>query len=468
MRKLEYYKEKKMNTKIKEEKGITLIVLVITIIILLILASVSLNILIGENGLINKAKLSRENTQKENFEENVKLIMLEYLSDIELQEDKEIARENLEKNIRKYNYEFNYLKEKEVIQIYYLGYSKIINLVEGKIYDNLENEGLNIQEEEVKLYLNNEDKKIHKLNVETNLGIVTFESSNESVAKVDDDGVVTAVGTGTCQITATSYENLASDTVNVIVESLVEQVSLDKTTINDFVKSNNSSVNKTTDKINAIVSNNDASNKEILWSSSNENVAIVDQNGNVSAVSAGNCTITAKAKDEGQKYATCQVNIKERQYLFYYGNQFSSITGGWIISNTPSDTPTYYNLGSITSNYVYVGYRSSEYWWYCNSRTNNTINTGDYNSLVMEIKRYVHAEGWQGNGVRYGMTNVSVMSEGGASGINKTSIETIDISSKHNTTGYCYINNYCGHTALPYSGYDKNSYIYLYQAYLEK
>ena len=45
-----------MKTKIKQEKGITLIALVITIVVLLILAGVSINAIFSENGIINKAK----------------------------------------------------------------------------------------------------------------------------------------------------------------------------------------------------------------------------------------------------------------------------------------------------------------------------------------------------------------------------------------------------------------------------
>ena len=45
--------KKTMKTKIKQEKGITLIALVITIVVLLILAGVSINAIFSENGIIN-------------------------------------------------------------------------------------------------------------------------------------------------------------------------------------------------------------------------------------------------------------------------------------------------------------------------------------------------------------------------------------------------------------------------------
>ena len=59
--------------KTKEEKGIKLIALVITIIVLLILASVSIAMLTGNNGILTQAKLAKENTQVAKEDEENKL-----------------------------------------------------------------------------------------------------------------------------------------------------------------------------------------------------------------------------------------------------------------------------------------------------------------------------------------------------------------------------------------------------------
>ncbi|MNT34118.1 hypothetical protein D3C72_1700760 [compost metagenome] len=56
-----------------KSKGITLIALIITIIILLILSGMSINLLMGENGILSKAKTAKESTDKSNQEENDKL-----------------------------------------------------------------------------------------------------------------------------------------------------------------------------------------------------------------------------------------------------------------------------------------------------------------------------------------------------------------------------------------------------------
>ena len=47
----------------KENKGITLIALVITIIILIILAGISINLILGQNGVIGKAKKAKNDTE---------------------------------------------------------------------------------------------------------------------------------------------------------------------------------------------------------------------------------------------------------------------------------------------------------------------------------------------------------------------------------------------------------------------
>ena len=55
-----------------------------------------------------------------------------------------------------------------------------------------------------------------------------------------------------------------------------------------------------------------ATNKNVVWSSSNESVAKVS-NGKVTAVSPGSVTITAKT-DDGSKTATCQITVKAKVY----------------------------------------------------------------------------------------------------------------------------------------------------------
>ena len=62
--------------KLKYERGITLIALVITIIVLLILAGVTINTLMGEGGIVKQATDAKSTTEKAGLAEEVKTILL--------------------------------------------------------------------------------------------------------------------------------------------------------------------------------------------------------------------------------------------------------------------------------------------------------------------------------------------------------------------------------------------------------
>lgn len=66
----------------KEQKGITLIALVITIIVLLILAGVSIAMLTGQNGILTKATTAKDESTRGEVEEAVKLGLAELQADM--------------------------------------------------------------------------------------------------------------------------------------------------------------------------------------------------------------------------------------------------------------------------------------------------------------------------------------------------------------------------------------------------
>lgn len=57
----------------KNNKGITLVALVVTIIVLLILTSVSINLVLGDNGIITRAKLTSNQTEDGKIMEDISL-----------------------------------------------------------------------------------------------------------------------------------------------------------------------------------------------------------------------------------------------------------------------------------------------------------------------------------------------------------------------------------------------------------
>ena len=69
-----------MKTELKENKGITLIALVITIIVLLILAGIAISMLSGENGILNQAIKAKEETENKSTEEAIQLSVIGAMS----------------------------------------------------------------------------------------------------------------------------------------------------------------------------------------------------------------------------------------------------------------------------------------------------------------------------------------------------------------------------------------------------
>ena len=128
---------------------------------------------------------------------------------------------------------------------------------------------------------------------------VTWSSSDEAVATVKD-GVVTAKGEGTATITVSSVDGTQSATCAVTVDTPVTGVSLSQTSATlQFGE---------TLALTATVAPANATNKSVTWSSSNQDVATVDESGVVTAKTSGTATITAATAVSGKK-ATCTVTV---------------------------------------------------------------------------------------------------------------------------------------------------------------
>lgn len=138
---------------------------------------------------------------------------------------------------------------------------------------------------------------------------VTCVSSNANVATVSESGIVTAVAEGTATITITTEDGGFTATSKIVVkneekeekEISVTGVTLDKTTAT--IKEG------ATVKLTPTIAPENATNKNVTWTSSNESVATV-AGGVVTGVKAGTATITATTVD-GNKIATCTVTVEE-------------------------------------------------------------------------------------------------------------------------------------------------------------
>ncbi|MDR0426079.1 MAG: Ig-like domain-containing protein [Clostridiales bacterium] len=121
---------------------------------------------------------------------------------------------------------------------------------------------------------------------------VTWSSSNESVATVGADGLVTAVAAGTATITATSDDNNSITGTCTVTVSDVLAASIS-------VSGSASMIVGGTQTLTATALPENATNKAVVWSTSNSEVATVGADGSVTARAAGDVTITATAADGG-------------------------------------------------------------------------------------------------------------------------------------------------------------------------
>lgn len=133
-----------------------------------------------------------------------------------------------------------------------------------------------------------------------------WKSSNEKVATVNSKGKVTGKSLGYATITAIATDGTDVEaTCEVRVVRPVNSVTLDKSYLSMLVGDSK--------KLKATIKPSNATYKTAKWTSSDEKIAIVDDDGVVTALKPGNVTITAEAKDNSGKKATCYVYIRERQ-----------------------------------------------------------------------------------------------------------------------------------------------------------
>lgn len=134
---------------------------------------------------------------------------------------------------------------------------------------------------------------------------IIWSSSNNDIANVDNNGLVTAISRGRALIIATSQENpkiFASCEINVFQP--LQAISLNPTDINLKVGESFE---------NMIVTFTPASsdNKAVLWSSSNETVAKVDETGKITALCGGKAIITVESVENPKIKASCVVSVSE-------------------------------------------------------------------------------------------------------------------------------------------------------------
>ena len=224
---------------------------------------------------------------------------------------------------------------------------------------------------------------------------LAYESSDENVATVDENGVVTAVADGECVITTYVTADIPATAENAEAKPVVDEVASSEAEVADSAADSEvpddaaaSEPEDTTDSsfgvvpdglsaetkvtvttkveqitlnktegvltvgnsvtVTATVTPDNATNATVSWTSSDEKVATVDSNGKVTAVAAGNATIKATSESDGDVSADYALTVNKaaakpaNRYNWTTSSAGAATTPSYTAPSAPSaSTPTY-------------------------------------------------------------------------------------------------------------------------------
>ena len=231
--------------------------------------------------------------------------------------------------------------------------------------------------------------------------VVTFTSSNESVATVNQEGMITGISAGTTTITATTA-NGKTATCEITVPPFAESITMDTTL--DLVVKGSSTLSVTYTPENCIAEN-------IIWTSSDESVAAVS-NGKVTAVAPGTATITVQTETSGC-IAECTATVD-------YAELTATINSGGYSSSS---------MASVNGHAVFtksIGFKP---------KATASGGSGDYEYKIDIIKSgsTIYTTGWQksssaSHDVSSGGTYTVKVTVRDSRGVTATASETITLS----------------------------------------
>ena len=229
---------------------------------------------------------------------------------------------------------------------------------------------------------------------------LSWSSSDESIVSVED-GTVTAVAEGTADITVSGGDNVSA-TCKVTV-SPEEEVEIEAESITLSTASADMLIGESM-TLTATVLPENTTDKTVTWTSSESSIAGVDDNGTVTAVSAGTAVITATTVNG--RTAECTVTVQAAPMI---GDYFYS-DGTWSTELDENKTPVglVFYIGDITAEDAAL---ATEY-------------PGCTHGLVVSLNN-TNADGttWQNAYESYGATvNSWVESNSGYGSINDTSL----------------------------------------------
>ena len=156
-------------------------------------------------------------------------------------------------------------------------------------------------ESSVKIRMGDEFQLNGQTQPEGSDGCLTWKSSNEEIAIVNDKGLVKGIRLGTCIVTATAVDGGFTADCLVTVVQPVDGVTMEKHSLSLNVGDS--------EQLYANVLPINADNKKLIWTTSDSEIAEVDADGNVTAKKRGVAFVKATSEDNPLAADSCKVTV---------------------------------------------------------------------------------------------------------------------------------------------------------------
>ena len=358
---------------LKRNKGITLIALVVTIIVLLILAGISINMLMGQNGILSKATTAKTQTESTNARDELALAITSLGMDYHINGQGGTFRDYIfshEAELKKELGSDDVTLNKTENTITYKG--KIFTVNEDGSIEAVDGIALTDTKKTLQIVDGTAEEATLTANLINLDGSITWSSNKPSIVTVTGNGTtatIKAVAAGTATITASCSGKSA--TCEVTVKNVKTATSL---TVDSTAEVEEGSTITLTATQNGT--------EDITWESKDTTKATVTASGEnnkvatITGVAKGTVEIVAKTKNLEAK---CTLTVKESsvfgQYVEYdvsYTDAYDSskeytTTNGWRILKQTKVSDGVYNVDIISTGipaklYYYYSDVSSAPW----------------------------------------------------------------------------------------------------------
>ena len=380
--------------KTKETRGITLITLAVTIVVLLILAGVSINTVVGDNGIIKKAQNSAELTKESEAKEIINRAIMEFY----LTNDYETLEDFLKDKVL-----FGRIDKVEkntdgTLKVWKNGYSVT---TENKT-NSLNNDNNNNENKTIKIsvtpyegiYDGSEHEAIINVNVEPTDAILAYSTDGTNYSTK----IPTIINAGTFSIKIrASKENYETKIITVIAKIEKAEGNLTLSETNCTINYPNSTAFEVSGNLGTL-----------SVSSSDTNVATASINGTtvtVKSIAAGTATITVKSTastNYNEKMTTYSVTVKYQKFTgnsgvgFYADTDRDGIPDGIIfedfkIGGSGDWGPGVYNAYTISKVSNTKDYYISQFSYngaFGTKDVLSTVSTGNNRFYVMGLEDY--------------------------------------------------------------------------------